>query len=163
MTDSDALPLRIRALQPGEALRLYPVFHSAVHRLAARHYTPAQCAAWAPLPFDEAAWVQRIERNRPCVALVRGVIAGFADLQPDGTIDQFFVDAAYAGQGVGSALLAFLLGQAKARGLRQVRSHVSLTAQPLFMRHGFAVVQRQTVQLRGMAFENAVMACELRP
>ena len=54
MTDSDALPLRIRALQPGEALRLYPVFHSAVHRLAARHYTPAQCAAWAPLPFDES-------------------------------------------------------------------------------------------------------------
>lgn len=89
MTDSDALPLRIRALQPGEALRLYPVFHSAVHRLAVRHYTPAQCAAWAPLPFDEAAWVQRIERNHPCVALVRGVIAGFADLQPDGTIDQF--------------------------------------------------------------------------
>lgn len=73
------------------------------------------------------------------------------------------MDAAYAGQGVGSALLAFLLGQAKAQGLRQVRSHVSLTAQPLFMRHGFAVVQRQTVQLRGMAFENAVMACELRP
>ena len=24
-------------------------------------------------------------------------------------------------------------------------------------------MQRQTVQLRGMAFENAVMACELRP
>ena len=39
----------------------------------------------------------------------------------------------------------------------------TVMAQPLFMRHGFAVVQRQTVQLRGMAFENAVMACELRP
>ena len=163
MTDSDISPLRIRALQPGEALRLYPVFHAAVHRLASRHYTPAQCEAWAPMPFDEAAWVQRIERNRPYVALMGGRIAGFADLQPDGTIDQFFVDAAHAGQGVGGALLAFVLDRARAGGLRQLRSHVSLSAQPLFARHGFAVEQRQTVQLRGMAFENAVMVCDLHP
>ena len=158
-----ATPILIRPLRADEAPALRALFHAAVHGLACRDYTPAQLNAWAPLAHDAAQWAARLQANQPWVAEVAGSAAGFADLQPDGTIDQFFVDAAYAGQGVGSALLAFLLGQAKARGLRQVRSHVSLTAQPLFMRHGFAVVQRQTVQLRGMAFENAVMACELRP
>lgn len=66
-----------------------------------------------------------------------------------------------AGQGVGSALMAFLLDTARARGVPGLRSHVSLTAQPLFMRHGFRVDARQTVYVRGVAFENARMLLAL--
>jgi hypothetical protein len=34
---------------------------------------------------------------------------------------------------------------------------VSLSAQPLFLRHGFVVVQRQQVQRLGVTLENARM------
>ena len=158
------MPIQIRSVDAAaQALPLYAVFHSSVHALACAHYTREQCEAWAPAQCDERAWRQRIEHNRPFVALLDGAIAGFADLQPDGYIDQFFVSGACAGRGVGSALMAFLLETAHAWGMRGLRSHVSLTAQPLFMRHGFRVEARQTVYVRGVAFENARMSLELQP
>lgn len=159
---SAAPAIAIRRCVPGDAVALYGIFHASVHGLASRHYNPQQCAVWAPEAFDEVAWSSRIKRNQPYVALVDGQRAGFADLQSDGYIDQFFVHPAYAGRGVGSALLAFVLKQARVQGVEQLRSHVSITAQPLFARHGFSIAQQQTVQLGGLDFNNAVMICDLR-
>lgn len=156
------MPIQIRPVNPStQALPLYSVFHSSVHTLASRHYTREQCEAWAPMQCDESTWVARIAHNRPFVAWMDDTIAGFADLQPDGYIDQFFVSSACAGRGVGSALMAFLLETARTRGVPGLYSHVSLTAQPLFLRHGFRIDARQTVHLRGTAFENARMSLML--
>jgi putative acetyltransferase len=54
--------------------------------------------------------------------------------------------------------MVFLLETARMRGVSGLHSHVSLTAQPLFLRHGFRIDARQTVHLRGVAFENARMS-----
>ncbi|QEL63569.1 putative acetyltransferase [Oryzomicrobium terrae] len=156
--------MRIRPLLPGEALTLLGVFRASVHGLAARDYTPAQLDAWAPRTVDadyEDQWIARIQANRPYVAEVEGVPAGFADLQPTGYIDQFFVAADYAGQGVGSMLMRHLLDTARAQGLTRLHSHVSLTAQPFFRRFGFVVEQVQYPVVRGVALENAVMSLQL--
>lgn len=152
--------MHIRSLIPGEELALLGVFRRSVHGLAARDYTPAQLDAWAPLTTDadyEARWIARIQANRPYVAEMEGALVGFADLQPSGYIDQFFVVADYAGRGVGGLLMRHLLGTARTQGGQRLHSHVSLTAQPFFRRFGFVVEQVQYPVVRGVALENAVM------
>ena len=98
--------MQIRTFLPGDAPTLRTVFHSSVHQLARQHYTTAQLQAWAPAEYDAAQWAERLRTNRPWVAEVDGCIAGFADLQPSGHIDPFFVAGEHAGRGMGRALMA---------------------------------------------------------
>jgi nucleoside 2-deoxyribosyltransferase/GNAT superfamily N-acetyltransferase len=150
-------PLQIRPFVPEDVDALIGVFQSAVHETAARDYDAAQRAAWAPATPDRAAWQQRLQRNQPFVALWRGEIAGFADLQADGLIDQFFVAAAQGGRGIGQALMDHLLGQARARGLAALHAEVSLSAEGFFARNGFVVLARHTPVRGGVALRNASM------
>ncbi|WP_326536783.1 GNAT family N-acetyltransferase [Pseudorhodoferax sp.] len=149
--------LQIRAFAPDDARALHGVFHSAVHQTAARDYDAAQRAAWAPADPDHAAWAARLQRNRPSVALWHGQIAGFADLQPDGLIDQFFVAGTHGGLGIGQALMDHLLAQARARGLDELHADVSLTAEGFFARNGFVVLERRQPVRHGVALRNAAM------
>ena len=153
--------VHIRSVIPGEELELLAVFRRSVHDLAGRDYTAVQLDAWAPLTTDadyDAQWIARIQANRPYVAEIEGAPVGFADLQPSGYIDQFFVDGDCAGQGVGGRLMRHLLNTARTQGLRHLHSHVSLTAQPFFRHFGFVVEQVQYPVVRGVALENAVMS-----
>lgn len=147
----------IREFRPGEEAALRAVFHSSVHQRACRDYSPAQLEAWAPLAYDSAAWAERICRNRPWVAELDGRIAGYADLQASGYIDQFFVAGDCTGRGVGSALMHRLLAEAERRRLPSMYAEVSLTAQAFFAQHGFVVEERRTVLVRGQTLGHARM------
>lgn len=50
-----------------------------------------------------------------------------------------------------------ILGLATQRGLSRTQAHVSLSAEPFFARNGFAVMERQTVMVRGVPLDNALM------
>lgn len=150
--------LRIRAFQDGDEAALRAVFLSSVHGLARGHYTPAQLEAWASRDADPAAWQQRLRQMRPFVAERQGVVVGYADVQADGYIDQFFVAAAAAGSGVGSALMGRILQRAAEAGMSCLVANVSLAAQGFFARHGFVVEAPQTVTVRGVALCNVRMA-----
>ncbi|MEJ8845263.1 GNAT family N-acetyltransferase [Variovorax rhizosphaerae] len=150
--------MRIRAFRPGDdEAALRAVFRSSVHQLAVGFYTPAQLEAWAPEAYDAIAWAERLRANRPFVAEVEGRVAGFADLQPSGYIDHFFVDGTFGGRGVGSALMAHLHQSAHARGIGRLCSDVSLSAEGFFARCGFVIERRQEVELRGEVLRNARM------
>lgn len=151
-----SLPV-IRRYRPFDADVLRAVFMSAVHGSASRHYTPAQCAAWAPVEYDQLAWSQRLERNRPFVVTVDEIPVAFADVQPDGYIDQFFVDAKHEGKGIGRSLMAQILVEAKSRSIPSLYSEVSLRAESLFLKSGFWIEERQRVEVRGQVFLNARM------
>lgn len=150
----------IRPCTPGEEFALLAVFQSSVRGLARRHYTPEQIEAWAPHEISDefrAQWRERIRANRPWVAQLEGQLAGFADVQPTGYIDHFFVAAACAGQGVGTALMRHLHALARAAGTVTLSAHVSLNAQPFFERCGFILESEQCPVVRGVALRNAVM------
>ncbi|CAN7580680.1 GNAT family N-acetyltransferase [Pseudoduganella sp. LjRoot289] len=149
--------MQIRPYQPGEEARLRAIFHSSVHGLASRDYTAEQLIAWAPEQYDEDLWEQRMRANQSWVAEVDGELAAFSDLQPSGYIDMFFVAAPYAGRGIGGALLRHIFGLAAQRRIAVLRSDVSLTAEPLFTRHGFTVETRNQVAVRGELLANATM------
>jgi putative acetyltransferase len=147
----------IRPFREGEEGALRQVFLSAVHGTASRDYRLDQVEAWAPEAVDPEAWASRIRAIRPCVAEEGGVILGYADLQPDGHIDHFFVAAEAGGKGVGSALMGRLVETALERGIPFLHSEVSLTARAFFERWGFVAEAAQTVVIRGVPLENFKM------
>jgi putative acetyltransferase len=155
------VPARIRPCGPDEAPRLFEVFHSAIHRTARRDYTDAQVNAWAPADLDPAIWRGKIAAIAPFVVLVDERIVAYADLQPDGYIDHFFVHGEHARQGIGTLLMRHLLALAGQRGLAALTSDVSRTAQPFYRRFGFVVVAQREPVIRGVVVPNASMRLEL--
>ncbi|RZJ18590.1 MAG: GNAT family N-acetyltransferase [Haliea sp.] len=149
--------MAIRDFRPGDESALRDLFHTAVQNLTASQYSQEQRDAWAPTDYDAGTWAERLRANRPFVAESDGVIAGFADLQPDGYIDHFFVSSDCARRGVAAALMVHIHEAANARGISRLYSNVSLTAEGFFHKCGFRVAQRQEVAVRGQVLPNALM------
>lgn len=153
--------MRIRELKDGEELALRAVFHSAIHRIARNDYTQAQLDAWAPAVFDQALWIDKIRAIRPYVVELAGRIVAYADVQPNGCIDHFFVSGDHARKGAGALLMNHIIGLADRSGTGTLTSHVSLTAQPFFAKFGFDVVEARTNVIRGVMVPNALMELRL--
>jgi putative acetyltransferase len=149
--------MRIRPFHAGDEPALHAVFLSAVHEVACADYTARQLQAWAPKDLDQAFWMRRIRDIQPFVVEDRGDIAGYADVQPNGYIDHFFVAAPYARKGVGSLLMKHIHATAHAGSIGVLTADVSLTAQPFFARFGFEVVEHQSTVIRGLVVPNALM------
>lgn len=152
---------RIRRFIPGEEGALFEVYYSAIHEVASRDYSAAQIEAWAPRDFDAALWAHRIRRINPFVLELDGSVVAYADLQPNGYIDQFFVSGAHPGRGFGSMLMEHLLAEARSLGLPELSSDVSRTAQGFFERFGFRVIEQRAPVRRGIVIPNALMRLTL--
>ena len=146
--------MRIRDFKIGDEEPLWTVFFSAIHETASRDYSQVQLDAWAPSTINMDAWIKRIRAINPFVAELDGEIAGYADLQPNGYIDHFFVAGRFARRGVGSLLMNRIHEAAKQMNIPILTSEVSLTARGFFERWGFTVEQPQIVQINGVELKN---------
>lgn len=155
--------VEIRRFKPGDETALFHVYFTAIHELASHDYSHEQIAAWAPANFDMVLWANRIQAIQPFVALLGNDIVGYADMQPDGYIDHFFVSGSRPRQGIGTRLMSRIHEEAASLGLSELRSRVSKTAQPFFALHGFRIVERGFPIVRGVALENALMRKGLAP
>ncbi|GED22956.1 GNAT family N-acetyltransferase [Halomonas halmophila] len=149
--------MHIRRFRTGEERELFEVFHSAIHLVASRDYTPAQINAWAPGSLDQELWARKMRDIKPFVAEIGETIVGYADVQPSGYIDHFFVSGLHSSQGVGTLLMLSLHSEAISLGLTELTSDVSLTAQPFFEKFGFCIIERRAPELRGVVVPNALM------
>lgn len=149
--------MNIRDFRIGDEANLYQVLHSAVHRVAARDYTPEQLNAWAPPEPEHEAWMLKMRALRPFVAEIDGVIAGYADVQPSGYIVHFFVSADFPRQGVGRMLMDRIHEKASHLGVTALTSDVSRTAQPFFAHFGFEIVEQRFPVRQGVTIPNALM------
>jgi putative acetyltransferase len=149
--------MHLRPFQIGDERALHDVFYSAIHGLAAQHYSIAQLNAWAPATYNVSRWEARMQAIKPFVIERDEAIIAYADVQDDGLIDHFFVAASSAKQGVGKWLMQHIIITAKAKQIPKLHSHVSLTAQPFFERYGFLLVQRQEMTIRDVVLSNALM------
>ncbi|MNN21996.1 putative acyltransferase [compost metagenome] len=93
----------------------------------------------------------------PFVVEVAGEIAGYADVQPNGYIDHFFVSGTYPRQGVGTLLMNCIHEEARQLGISELTSNVSKAAEEFFLRHGFHVVEWGFPVRRGVTLQNALM------
>lgn len=149
--------MKIRDVQPDDAQALYTLFYESVHQVAIRDYNFEQRKAWAPIDYDQQAWVERLAKNKPYVVEQQGQPVAFADLQANGYIDQFFVSAHMPRQGIGTYLMQHLLQQAKLHHMPLLFSNLSISAQPFFQHFDFVIVQQQMPVVRGVALSNALM------
>lgn len=149
--------MQIRRFRLGDEPALFGVFFSAIHEIASRDYTQAQINAWAPADLDGALWGQHMRDLNPFVVELHDEIVGYADVQPNGYIDHFFVSGFHPRQGIGKLLMERIHQEAASLALSELTSHVSRTAQPFFAHHGFGVVALQSPVRRGVAIPNAAM------
>jgi putative acetyltransferase len=149
----------IRAYGPDDVDATIRVFQRAIRETASRDYDAAQVAAWSEV--DRDGWV-RARASRPTwVAVSRGEVAGFSDLEPDGHLDMMFVHPLHGGIGVASLLLATVEAAARTLGIERLFTGASITARPFFERRGFVVEAEQQVHKRGATFTNYRMAKRL--
>jgi len=149
--------ITLRDFRPGDEPALRAVYQSAIREVARRDYTQEQVDAWAPQVWDAPRWAARMQGILPFVAERAGVVVGYADLQPSGYIDHFFVAAAAGGQGVGGLLMRRIHQRAQELGVGELTSEVSRTAQPFYLHFGFEVVDQHTTVVRGVALQYAAM------
>ena len=91
-----------------------------------------------------------IDDARCWVAEADGKIAAFAALDADtASIWALFVDPDCESRGLGSALLANLIAEARARGLPSLslETEAGTRAEAFYLRHGFAITAREGTTL----------------
>ena len=71
---------------------LIELFRNSVRRIARRDYTQEQVLAWAPDDIDLNASAARHSSKPTWRAEIDGIFVGFADLEPDGHLDQAIHD-----------------------------------------------------------------------
>lgn len=155
--------VKLRKFVPSDAPFLRDLFFYTVRHVNIRDYSPAQVQAWAPDEYDREEWLKKIALLDPFVVDINGVIVAYADIQPDGYIDHFFCHHQYQGQGLGRMLMQKLKSTAQQQRLANIYAHVSITAKPFFLKHGFSVTKAQQVEVRGQVLKNFVMTFEINP
>jgi putative acetyltransferase len=146
--------IEIRNYREADCEALAGIFQRAVREIARKDYSPVQVMAWAPDARDMAEFAARRTAKPTFVAEYDGQLAGFTDLDGDGHIDMLYVNPDCQRRGVASAMLRFLADRAQSERRKRLHSEVSITARPVFERHGFKVLAYQTVQTNGQALGN---------
>jgi len=124
-----------------------------------RDYSKEQVNAWAPQSGIEnlEGWRNKWLNLPPLVACSGITPVGFAEFEPNGHIDCFYVHHEFQNQGVGSALIAAIEAKALDDNIHRIYAEVSITAKPFFERKGFHIVKKQNVICRGCEFTNFIM------
>ena len=144
--------LEIRKYKESDFEDLCEIFLRAVIETASEDYSPRQIAAWAQI--DVSRWQEKLTHSRVQVAVINDRPVGFITAV-ERYIDLLFVSPEYIHRGVASALFDALIVQLPAG---MITVDASITAKPFFERHGFQVLQQQSVESRGVRFVNYHMA-----
>lgn len=151
--------VHIRPYEAADAEATLAVFVAAITITAAHDYSASQVLAWArPWDRDTVSWHEAMSARKSVVAVLRGDVVGFSDVQSDGYIDMMFVSPEHACQGIATALLTAVEVRAEALGARRLWANVSITARPFFEAHGFVVDAQQYPVIGGVTLINFRMS-----
>lgn len=151
------MKLTTLSYSPNKATQIAKLFHQSVHAIDPKYYSAQQKEAWAPSPPDISKWKVRLDKTKPLLAMLNGQVVGFMELEQDGHIDCAYTHPGYQNIGVASALYNCILAQAKAKNIKRLYVEASIVAKPFFERRGFALIQQNTVTLRGQTLSNFSM------
>ncbi len=143
----------IRKYQPKDCKEITELFYNTVHTVNKKDYTKEQLEVWAPVNADLEKWNKSLTEHYSLVAVEKGIITGFADIDETGYLDRLYVHKDYQKKGVATALCDKL----EARAFEKIVTHASITAKPFFEKRGYNVIKEQQVLRGGLLLTNYVM------
>ena len=149
--------MEIRDYQTADTQQIMDLFYETVHEINSQDYSQEQVDAWAPKEMNYEKWRARLSSRITQVAEEDGMIAGFAELEPNGHIACFYCHRGFIGHGIGALLFKAVEARARKLGALKLFAEVSITALPFFEKKGFQVIKEQEVVLRGISMKNYVM------
>lgn len=147
---------------PADAAELADVIFDAVRNGPSR-YTDAQRMAWMPERRSGPEWEARLSAKHIAIGRDENRIIGLMSIEPGGYIDFAFIRPEAQGSGLFRALFNKVEAYARAQSEPRLWVHASLMAEPAFANMGFAVTERQVVQIGGLDFNRALMEKILLP
>jgi putative acetyltransferase len=156
-----ALFMRIRPFTADDLGPVVALYTETVHRISSRDYTPQQIAVWAPRDHDWNRWQNRFNGLHTLIAEHAGKMIGFTAFTEQGYVDFLFVHHEHQRQGIARALLTEVEAQLRARGVRRVTAHASITARPFFEAMGYVVLEQRWFEKDGVTLTNFAMDKDL--
>jgi len=133
------------------------LFYNTIHTINSNDYTTAQIQVWAKTPnLCWEKWNSRFSDAYSVLAFDTDVLTGFGCLNGD-YLDMLYVHHSYQGQGIGSSIVVNLLHYAREKGIENITTHASITAEPFFRSFGFIDICENKVEKEGVLLTNTLM------
>lgn len=136
---------------------LRQIYRLSVEKLAPSLYSSAQVMAWSSFPDDCALFHPFIFQADTYLLEKKAKIIGFCGLQSDGRIASFYLHPDFTRRGYGSKLLIYVLQKGISQGIKRFYTEASFFSQPVFSRHGFEVVEMETIFYGDVSFDRYKM------
>ncbi len=149
----------VRTYRPDDALRLEDIFRRAIQVIGAEVYSPRQVNAWSSARVTAGRLHQKYADGRATFIAVDASdrAIAFSDLEADGHIDMLYCDPDFARQGIATALLSAIEEKALRLKIERLYTEASEAAKPVFAKAGFDLLQRQDLEIDGVAIHNWAM------
>jgi putative acetyltransferase len=147
----------LRLATAADVPALAALYRQTALALGPQVYTPAQVAAWARSTDDAERFARYILDADTWVADGDdGLPAGFCGVAVHdgvGEVHSLYVRAALTRRGLGTALLARALAQARAAGAQRFEAWATPFSKPVFQRAGFRLERTVAEPYQGVLFE----------
>jgi putative acetyltransferase len=120
-------------------------------------YTQPERTAWMPKANAGADWADRLRQNHIVLAERETQIVGFLTVDTAGYIDLAYILPSARGKSVFKELLNRITDHVRGMGVTRLTTHASLMAQPVFARHGFAIIRHEIVTRNGEQLRRTAM------
>ena len=145
--------MQLRRYKQSDCRELAELFYNTVHTVNAADYNNEQLNAWATGHVDLEAWNKSLQEHYSIVAVDKGIIVGFGDIDQTGYLDRLYVHADCQGRGIATAICHKLEQSVSGK----IATHASVTAKPFFEKRGYKVIKEQRVERQGVFLTNFVM------
>jgi len=150
---------RYRLATAGDVPALSALYRETALVLGPQVYSPAQVQAWARSTDDMEAFARYILDADTWIA-GEGIdgFCGVALHGPTAEVHSLYVRPALTRRGIGGALLAHAMGQARARGAVRFEAWATPFSRPVFERAGFVLERVVSEPYQGVMFDRYRMS-----
>ena len=115
--------------------RLFELRRQSITKLAPRGSSIAEATSWAER-LTVAGMEGKIREFEIWIAEVGATVAGWGAIRGD-RLEGLYTNPDFAGQGIGTGLLALLEGLMRGRGIAEICTESSANAETFYFQHGF--------------------------
>lgn len=154
--------MQLRRATANDVEQLKTLYFNTILTVNVKDYNQEQVAAWASTADRTENLLKRIREQHFYVTYnAETVITGFASLAKDGYLDMMYVHKDFQRMGIATLLINKIFETARELALATLITEASITAKPFFEKHGFTVLEEQTVFIKEVPLKNYRMRCSL--